>query len=426
MRINLEKFENMHRVELDEMKITIENLKSNSMNYINGDKDGNKLKINRSLSNALEHQSVNNCILHLNELNKIQHSFNDMVGELRFEPNVDLPEKSLVGNLKQINDLNLKEQFKTIKSQSYITKIRSLPSTNQQMPITPRYLCVGDPYNLFFTDSQTKQLIQLRLDTGDFVRSTNLNGKLRNPDGICVNPKAGHLFVGDSETKCIFKLDFEFNILKKFGLKDLKWPKGLFYDYESNSSNEAKNPNCLYACDYSGQRVAIYNEHEQLRDYLTISISDEPAIGIKASSAENQIEPKQVIYSDEEYKFCPLNVKVTKSLIYVTDDWTGGNCIRVFDKLTHQLIRNVGDLNAWNPLGMVIDDMGNLFTIARLYYETGQTSLFCFNKEGDLMYKTCLNLNSECISDIMVDKYTDRSNQRIVCSGDKKIHFIQF
>jgi hypothetical protein len=46
--------------------------------------------------------------------------------------------------------------------------------------------------------------------------------------------------------------------------------------------------------------------------------------------------------------------------IYVTDDWTGGNCVRIFDKLTHRLLRNVGDLNAWNPLGLLVDDMGNM------------------------------------------------------------------
>ena len=75
---------------------------------------------------------------------------------------------------------------------------------------------------------------------------------------------------------------------------------------------------------------------------------------------------------------------------------------------------------------MIIDDNGNIFTIARLYYETGSTHLFCFNKNGELLYKTNLNLNSESICDIIIDNQTDRNKNRIICCGDKKLHYINF
>lgn len=146
--------------------------------------------------------------------------------------------------------------------------------------------------------------------------------------------------------------------------------------------------------------------------------------GGNGSSASGSGGSQAII--EEELKFCPLNVFVTKTLIYVTDDWTGGNCIRIFDKHSHRLLRNVGDLNAWNMLGLVVDDIGNIFSVGRLYYETGSTHLFCFSKDGDLLYKTNLNISNECVTDIVLDKYTSRLSNRIICSGDKKIHFFQF
>ena len=99
----------------------------------------------------------------------------------------------------------------------------------------------------------------------------------------------------------------------------------------------------------------------------------------------------------------------------------------MFDKETHRLLKNIGHLNAWNPLGLIIDDTGYLFTMAKLYYETGQTYLFCFDKEGEMMYRTNLNLNSETIGDMVMDDFTDQaSSKRIICSGEKKIHFFKF
>ncbi|CAF0925034.1 unnamed protein product [Brachionus calyciflorus] len=422
MKSNLEKFEEDNRGELEEIKTQVENLRTNTLLYINGDlKNNNKTqKINQTLQN----QTIEGCISKLNEISEINHSFNEMMNELTFEPAVELPSKSIIGNLKQINDINLAEQLKNIKSQFQITKIESLIDSSQKAPISPRYACIADKQTLLFTDSQSRHLIQLRLETGDFIRSTNLNGLFKNPDGICVNPKKGHIYVGDSELKCIFKLDYDFNLLKRFGMKDLKWPKGLYYDYETKFTGDNLNPDRLFVCDYAGQRVAVYNEHDQLRDYLIIPYTDNSQL--YSPQSDNFTNHRNSI-TDDEYKFCPLNVKVSKSFIFVTDDWTGENCIRVFDKQTHQLVRNLGDLNAWNPLGLILDDAGNLFTAARLYYETGQTNLFCFNiKNNELLYKKCLNVNSDCVTDLILDKYTDRGNNRIICVGDKKIHFILF
>lgn len=424
MIINLDKIEKANATRIDELKMNIQNLKINC--------DSKSSKLNPNLNMALQHESVNTCIQNLNELNKLNYSINEMISELKFDPNPDLPEVSLVGNLKLVSDINLKEQFKSIKSQMFISRMFTMNGSNQPMPISPRYMTIADPYNLFFTDSQTKKLVHCKLDTGDVVRSTNLNGMLKNPDGICVNPIAAVIYVTDSETRQIFKLDYQFNVLKTFGYKDLKWPRGIYYDYESVYPNNTSilNPNRLYVCDPSNQFIAIYNDHEQLRDYLTISISDEPlpsygkAITTQTFHTAGDKFRQNTI--DEEVKFCPLNVFVNKTLIFVTDDWTGGNCIRIFDKANHRLLRNVGDLNAWNPLGLIVDDVGNIFTVARLYYETGATHLFCFNKDGDLIYKTNLNISNECVTDIVLDKFTDKINNRIICSGDKKIHYFQF
>ena len=245
MVLMLDKFEKQNESRLEDMKITIENLKSNAMlmngvtinGSIGGAENGGvltskKQQLNPKLNLALQNQSVNSCVEHLSELTKISKSISEMINELKFDPHVDLPSaSSLIGDLKCVHDINLKELFKTVKTHTQISRMCSLPGSNQLMPISPRYMCIGDPYTLFFTDSQTKQLVQVKLDSGELVRASNLGGQLKNPDGVCVNPIAGCIYVSDSELKIIFKIDYQFNILKKFGFRDLKWPRGKIYLY---------------------------------------------------------------------------------------------------------------------------------------------------------------------------------------------------
>jgi hypothetical protein len=75
---------------------------------------------------------------------------------------------------------------------------------------------------------------------------------------------------------------------------------------------------------------------------------------------------------------------------------------------------------------LLIDKDNNIFTTGRVYYESGQTMLFCFSKKGELLYKTELNTNSDCITDIALDSYSDLSNPNLYCSGDNKLHIFQF
>lgn len=321
--LNMKKFELNHRFQLVDMINELENLRSNYPIRENAE----------SLSKILQKQSLDKIVSNISDLNQLNKTINEMINEVQFSPNPDLLTLPIIGTLKIVKETNLIEQFKTIKSQTFINKIKSIPDSYQKVPITPRFVSILDQYNLIFTDSQSKQLVELSLDTGDFIKTSSLNGHCRNPDGVCINPKTGHLYITDSELNQIIKLDSSLNILKRFGSKDLKWPRGIAYD-----TSEMNIVNKLYVCDYSNGRIAIYNEHDQLRDCLIISLND-PVCASKYADNENEI------------KFCPLNISITKSNIYVTDDWTGGNCIRVFDKKTYSLIRNVGDLNAWNPLG---------------------------------------------------------------------------
>ena len=416
-KLNLQKLDKTQRPNIDYIKDSFHNLKAIRLNTA---KDLSR-DTNPNIIYNLQHQSLNKCLSHLSEVNEINESFNEVIDEIKFYPNVEMPTTSLIGLLKKVKETNHIESFRNLSGNFQVVKIKP-GHDNTSLPITPRYLCVADHSTLFFTDSQNKQLVQANLDSGEFIRATSLNGLLKTPDGICVNTRTGHIYVGENESKCIFKLDSQFNILKKFGQKELKWPRGMAYD--SDVINDAMNiPDRLYVCDYSAQKVVLFNEHDQLRDCLTISISDE---GPKIPSLATSNQMSSFDYNDEFSKFCPLNVFVNKNFIYVTDDWTGGNCIRVFNKRTHALLMNVRDLHFWNPLGVYVDNLGNIFTMARVYYETGLTNLFCFDREGKLQYQTCLNINNEVITDIVLDKYTDVTNPRIICCGEKKIHFFKF
>lgn len=430
MEANLDKYHYIVKDELANIKQSFDGLKSNAFSYAyQFDKHGNE-KNNQNENSAkgngiktidlsLQHQSVNLALNYLNDVNKMSLNLSIMIDELRFDPNFDLPNKSFIGRLKKIKEINFREQFKSLSSQSQINRINSSfnSRSNQLVPITPKFLCIPDQHRLLFTDSQSKQIIELRLDSGDFVSTTNLGGQIKNPDGIC-SDKSGFIYVTDAEQSSVFKLDSNLNFVKKFGQKELKWPRGIICDSDFPYFSSGKvNSNRIYVCDFSNQCISIYNEHEQFRGYIQISNVDE---------AESRINKKQHTV-EEENRFCPLNVAIAKSFVYVCDDWTGGNCVRMFDKETHALLKNIGHLNAWNPLGLILDDNGYLFTIARLYYETGNTYLFCFDKDGELLYKTNLNINSESILDIAVDNFTERaSSKRIICTGDKKIHFLKF
>ncbi len=215
---NMEIFEKNNRYHLVDMITELENLKINAKSF---ERDNE----NQTLTNVLQKQSMNRCLTNISELNRLNRTLNEMTSELKFSPNPDLPNRSIIGSLKSIKEINLVEMLKNVKAQSSISKIKCIPNSNQLMPITPRYMCIMDQYNYFFTDSQQKQIVQLSLDSGDFIKSSHFEHHIiKNPDGICIDRK-GHIFITDSELNLIFKLDLDFNLIKKFGSKDLKWPR---------------------------------------------------------------------------------------------------------------------------------------------------------------------------------------------------------
>ena len=214
----MENFEKTNRYHLVDMVNELENLKINAKSF-ESDRD------NQALTSVLQKQSMNRCLANISELNRLNRTLNDMTNELKFSPNPDMPKSSIIGSLKSIKEINLVEMFKNIKAQSSISKIKCIPNSNQLMPITPKYLCIMDQYNYLFTDSQQKQIVQLSLDSADFIKSSHVDHQIiKNPDGICIDRK-GHIFITDSELNLIFKLDLDFNLIKKFGSKDLKWPR---------------------------------------------------------------------------------------------------------------------------------------------------------------------------------------------------------
>ena len=216
--VNMQKFEKTNRYRIIDMVSELENLKLNALSF---EKDHDQ----QTLTNLLQKQSMNRCLANISDLNHLNRTLHEMTGELKFSPNPDLPSSALVGSLKTIKEVNLVDLFKNVKAQTSVNKIKSIPNSSQLMPITPKYVCLLDQYNYLFTDSQQKQIVQLSLDSADFVKSSHEDHSIiRNPDGICIDRK-GHIFITDSELNLIFKLDSDFHLIKKFGSKDLKWPR---------------------------------------------------------------------------------------------------------------------------------------------------------------------------------------------------------
>lgn len=99
---SLRKFEQTYRPELEDKKAIIENLKSNAFSYAYGvpaEANGEKNDKKNKLSLTQQQMSVEKCIQNLNDLNHLNHTISEIIGELRFEPSIELPRKSAIGNV---------------------------------------------------------------------------------------------------------------------------------------------------------------------------------------------------------------------------------------------------------------------------------------------------------------------------------------
>ena len=115
-----------------------------------------------------------------------------------------------------------------------------------------------------------------------------------------------------------------------------------------------------------------------------------------------------------------------KAKIFVTDDWTGGNCIRVFSKTDKTLIHNISNLECYNPCGLLLDKINNyLYTFGHLYYENGSLHLFCFdlnsNDHTNLVRKMDLSIYSN-INDVVFDVV----NSKLYLTAEKQLQIFQF
>lgn len=420
---SIKTLENSHQNDLQEIKHSADVLKSQAFSYADTimkstGKNGENISKEQAYLNILPQQtSVDKCFNHMATLNRLNNAVSDSIENIKFYPNIEPIGEALIGKLQSFKKINLETQFKAVRGQWDLNGFKSAKNSNKRIPIAPHHLCILDENHILVTDAHSKQIIQMRLDTGDYVSSTNLKGSLKCPDGICINQKKGFIFVVDSDLGCVFKLDKNLNVIRQFGGKDLRWPRGICYDHETN------HPNSLYVCDYLNQRVAIFNDQDQLRDEIVMSVEDRLVPSYNTIN-NGRFESCEI---EEEFKFCPMSVLVHRGCVYVTDDWSTANCIRVFDKGSKALIRNIGSLQTWNPVGFAIDDDENVFTLAKLFYETGTSHLFCFDKNGKLLYRTNLNLNENgMVNNFVIDRVTDKECARIVACGDTKIYFFTF
>ncbi len=85
----------------------------------------------------------------------------------------------------------------------------------------------------------------------------------------------------------------------------------------------------LYVCDYMNQRCCTFNEQGQ---YF-----GEFHVGRTQAADYNDIGSTESILN----KFYPYRVKLSRDHLFVSDDWMGGNCIRVFDKFKHTHVHNI-------------------------------------------------------------------------------------
>lgn len=220
---NLRAFCQNHQANIDQIKESTSDLKLKAFSYADGRKiDSEKSHAGHTkeevyLNTLPQQNSINRILQHMSDLSRLNGSVSNYIDGIKFYPNIEPFTDAVVGNLKTIKHIEQEEQFKSVKSQREISSVRMAPDSKKRMPMSPQYLTILDEFNILFTDSYSKRLTQITLETGDYVQSTSLNGALKNPSGLCVNQKNGFIYVVDLELPSIFKLDRNFNILKQFG-----------------------------------------------------------------------------------------------------------------------------------------------------------------------------------------------------------------
>ncbi len=233
---NIDSLKHVHGPELAEVKHSLDILKSNAFSYTNGitksSKENANFKEEAYLNTLPQKNSINNCLNYMTDLNKLNESVSGYIDSIKFYPNIESVNESLIGTLTAVTKVNLEEQFKAVRTQWEITSLASVKNEYKKMPISPRNMCELGEQSMLFTDNHTKQIIQLKLETGDYVQSTNLKGALKSPDGICINHKKGLIYVADSDLGVVFKLDLNFNIIRQFG----RFNRNIFRLFKLNNS----------------------------------------------------------------------------------------------------------------------------------------------------------------------------------------------
>ncbi len=252
---------------------------------------------------------------------------------------------------------------------------------------------------------------------------------MRTPECICYDHIGFVYYVSDSESNLIFKFDENFRLIQKFGSKaNLRSPKGNIHLTHSSTGKIFNflrfllfegldfdtDTMKLYVCDYMNQRCCTFNEQCQYFDEFQLS---------KATVINyNEISNGENILN----KFYPYRIKLSKNHVFVSDDWMGGNCIRVFDKLTYNLIQNIKDLPCYNPYGLLYDNNTSyLYSIGNLYYDNGSAHLFCFDCNPDQNFKLIskIDLDVNCsFFNFCLDTY----NLRLYCIAESQLFIFYF
>ena len=210
---NLIKYKSAIKPELDAIKIFISN--GSELNHENGMKKCEELNLN---------------------LEKINKSLTNYFNDLKFEVNNELPNEEIIGYMNRIklNDDQIIDEIK-------LNELKSTENVNsfyQNIPISPRYVAVNKNL-IYLTDTFSKSI--LKLSEGKFEKSL-LQNTFKSPEGVCFN-ELNEMFVTDYESNLVFKFDKNLNLIKSFGSKVLKHPKGIACDNIEHNS-------MIYVCDY--------------------------------------------------------------------------------------------------------------------------------------------------------------------------------
>ena len=132
-------------------------------------------------------------------------------GQIRFEPNSEILQSSIIGHIVKLKQSYFKlERLQEVKSKMLITS-----TENEKISLDVVGLCLDWDSNILISERTEGRLMQLNMN-GSILSKSNFRSEFKNSCGVCINSKK-EILVTDGKLNKIFKFNSNLKLLQIIG-----------------------------------------------------------------------------------------------------------------------------------------------------------------------------------------------------------------